>query len=358
MFIKHSKYKNEIIERDCVRKQGAIIISLDFELYWGVHDVLSLKRYQHHLLGARKAIPQMLELFKRFDIHATWATVGLLFFDHKKEMITAFPPLLPSYVDVNFSPYEKLKAVGENEQLDPYHFGLSLIKQIANAPHQEIGTHTFSHYYCLEEGQSKSEFHSDLKTACDVATAKGITLKSIVFPRNQTNPAYFQVVKKHGIQCYRGNENRWVYKESRFHSEGKLKRMLRLMDSYVNIFGHHTYPLEKVETKPLVNLPSSCFLRPYQTKFKVVEQLRLRRIKKSLTYAAKKGEVFHLWWHPHNFGKDIEENIQFLTKIFEHVSKLQDEYGFTSLNMEEASSHILQLTTERSVKLYYEQPYT
>lgn len=329
--------------------QGAIIISLDFELNWGVHDVISLEQYKENLLGVREAIPQMLELFQRFDIHATWATVGMLYFESKIELLNYLPPLQPSYTNSNFSPYRKLDFVGEDEQQDPFHYGRSLIKKIEKNPTQEIATHTFSHYYCLEKGQNIEEFESDLIAAIDVANANGHAIKSLVFPRNQTNRDYLQVCKEHSIQSFRGNEDSWVYRPSRFHSEGILKRMIRLLDSYINIFGHHTYPINKVDTEPIVNLPSSRFLRPYSTRLKIFESLRLRRIKKSITNAAQKGEVFHLWWHPHNFGKNIEENIQFLTEILELVSKLRDEYGFDSLSMGEASALVLKLNDEQPI---------
>ena len=36
---------------------GTLIISLDFELFWGMLDVCPLEKYQDHVLGGRKAIP-------------------------------------------------------------------------------------------------------------------------------------------------------------------------------------------------------------------------------------------------------------------------------------------------------------
>ena len=55
---------------------GNLIVSLDFELFWGMLDCCSLEAYQDHVLGGRKAIPQLLELFQKYHIHATWAAVG------------------------------------------------------------------------------------------------------------------------------------------------------------------------------------------------------------------------------------------------------------------------------------------
>ncbi|WP_432360333.1 polysaccharide deacetylase family protein [Sporosarcina sp. UB5] len=330
-----------------MKRHGALIISLDFELNWGVHDSIPLEKYKENLLGVREAIPEMLELFSRYDIHATWAIVGMLFFDDKKKLLANFPDYLPSYQNENFSPYGKIESIGINENEDPFHYGLSLIKQIMNSPNQEIGTHTFSHYYCLEEGQTGHEFESDLTAACDVANAEGIHIKSIIFPRNQVNPAYLQICKEQGIQCYRGTEDSWVYQASRKNNEGYFKRAFRLLDCYINLFGHHTYPIGEVETKQIVNLPSSRFLRPYQSKFNSIESLRLKRIKNSLTYAAKNNEVFHLWWHPHNFGKNLKENIRFLREILDHVENLRSQYGFTSMTMEEATKLALQWKKEK-----------
>ena len=59
---------------------GALVISLDFELHWGVRDKRPVDGpYRENLLGAREAIPQMLDLFEEFGVAATWATVGFLF---------------------------------------------------------------------------------------------------------------------------------------------------------------------------------------------------------------------------------------------------------------------------------------
>lgn len=74
--------------------------------------------------------------------------------------------------------------------------------------------------------------------------------------------------------------------------------------------------------------------------------MRLKRIEKSITHAAKNAEVFHLWWHPHNFGKDIDENMLFLTRILKLVVKLNKEYGLESLTMKEASKLVMQLHDE------------
>ena len=248
---------------------------------------MTLEQYEENLIGAREAIDKMLILFNILGIRATWATVGMLFFQNKKELRDNLPSLLPTYSNTKFSPYDKLGGIGEDEVRDPFHYGHSLLKKISQYEGQEISTHTFSHYYCLEEGQTAEQFEADLQAAIKVNKSLGYPVKSIVFPRNQLNKSYLSVCKKHGIESYRGNEKSWIYKESKFHDEGLPKRFFRLVDCYVNITGHNTYRLNKVMKEPILNLPSSRFLRPYDSKLKSFEWLRLEELKKHYTCGKK-----------------------------------------------------------------------
>ena len=57
---------------------GYFVISLDYELMWGVRDHTTRESYGPNVLGAREAIPAMLDLFQRRGIRVTRATVGLV----------------------------------------------------------------------------------------------------------------------------------------------------------------------------------------------------------------------------------------------------------------------------------------
>ena len=83
----------------------ALVISLDLELHWGVRDhVRPGDPYVRALLGARSAVPQLLGLFERFGVAATWATVGLLFAANKQEASRFEPAQKPSYLDSRLDP--------------------------------------------------------------------------------------------------------------------------------------------------------------------------------------------------------------------------------------------------------------
>ena len=150
---------------------GKLIVSLDFELLWGVLDSDSHDEYKPNVLGGRKAIPQLLELFKKYDIHATWATVGFMFAENSAEAKKYFPAenLLPTYNNKKLSPYNAFgEKAGSDDEADCY-YAPEIIKLISETKGQEIGTHTFSHFYCREEGQTSEQFEADMRSAIEIA---------------------------------------------------------------------------------------------------------------------------------------------------------------------------------------------
>ncbi len=320
--------------------QGTLIISLDFELFWGVRNHLTLAQYTPDLVGVRRAVPALLELFDRHQIHATWATVGFLFFRTRAELLSSLPHTLPQYEDSSLSPYPYLENLGTEEGTDPFHFGASMLECIRQHPHQEIASHTFSHYYALAQGQDRAAFRADMDCAVNAAKRMGFTLKSLVFPRNQENKAYLDICRDFGFTSYRGITNSKSYQASDAPSSSFV-RGLRLADAYSNLLGHHTYSAVDVARTVPCNLPGSRFLRPYTPKLKAFESLRLKRITGDLTDAARGGRTYHLWWHPENFGRNTEENLSFLESILVHFSRLRQEFGMTSQTMSETASQIL-----------------
>ncbi len=121
---------------------GALVISLDFELRWGVRDWNTAGRYTPNLHGARVAIPHLLSLFAEFDVAATWATVGMLFARDREELQAAFPQVRPAYINRALYPYDE--PIGLDERTDPLSFAPSLIDAISQTPRQEVASHTFS----------------------------------------------------------------------------------------------------------------------------------------------------------------------------------------------------------------------
>ena len=313
---------------------GKFVISLDYELHWGIFDVMSEEDYFDNLVNTEKAVDAMLKLSNEFDVRLTFATVGFLFANDKKELNHFLPNHKPTYSNKKRNPYLFLESVGDTKEEAPFHFAAKRIAEISTDSRHEIGTHTFSHYYCLEDGQTEEQFNADLKSAVAIARSKGISLKSIVFPRNQVKKEYLDICIANGITSYRGTEKSGAYDPS-ISLPRMVKRGLRMADSYLNLLGHHTTPLSHLEQNEnkCLDIPSSRFFRPYDGKLKSIQGLKLQRIKKSMTHAAKKKHLYHLWWHPHNFGKNLNENMADLKEIYMHYVKLNKAYGFENETM-------------------------
>lgn len=316
---------------------GIFTVSLDLELYWGVRDVRSIQDYEENLRGERQAIREMLALFDVHGVHATWATLGFVFFNDIAELRPQLPRDTPAYTKPQLSSYRYI-----DEHIwggdDEYHFAPEMIELIRGYPGQEIGTRTFSHYYCLEDGQTIDAFRADLRAAVDTAKARGIDVSSLVFPRNQGNPAYLPVLQEFGIQCYRGNESALFYRPKIHGQQNALVRASRLLDAYFNVTGYNTHTLEECARSRPFNIPSSRFLRPYSPVAAWLDGLRLRRIKRAMHHAAVNQQLFHLWWHPHNFGAHVEQNQRFLARVLAYYAELRQRHGMQSLNMGEVST--------------------
>lgn len=324
-----------------MKRKGAFIISLDFELHWGLRDKRTVENYRKNLQGVWYVVPTLLKLFDKYKIHATWATVGFLFFETRHELLKCSPTKRPNYTDSRLDPYRAFSNIGNNEKEDPFHYAPSLIRKIASFPNQEIGSHTFSHYYCLENGQDIDVFRHDLNASITTAKRYGLNIESLILPRNQFNDMYMPVLRETGIRAYRGNQESWIYIAKSEADDSLLASGLRLMDAYFNISGHNCNPMYKISRQFPFNVRASRFLRPYSSKLRSMEPLRLRRILGELEYAAERGLLYHLWWHPHNFGADMDRNIQFLKKILDRYLQLKEIHGIESLNIGEVSDRLV-----------------
>ena len=315
--------------------KGIFTISLDFELFWGVRDHRTLEDYGENIRNVHKVVPRLLQLFSKYNVHCTWATVGFLFFNEKSEMISCLPAERPTYKKKEYDPYPYLE---QNEMEKIYHFAPALIEQIKRTPGQEIGTHTFSHFYTLEKNTTIGQFKNDLRAAIAIAKEKGIEIKSIVFPRNQYSDDHIQACLEEGIIIYRGNEISGVYKPISRENENILRKGIRFADTFINLTGHHCHAIPVANE--IINIPASRFLRPYNPKFKMFDGLKLGRIKQGIKFAAKHGLVYQLWWHPHNFGKYMDENFKFLEQVLEFYHQLNQEGKIESQNLLEIYSNI------------------
>ncbi len=316
--------------------KGCFTISLDFELHWGVFDKRDRKMREPVYRNTLALIPRMLDLFAEHEIGVTWATVGSLFCANREEWYASQPEHLPQYVQEKYSPYVFAEQHGLGDDVHWAHFAPEMVKRIAGYAGQELATHTFSHYYCLEQGQTLEAFSADLAVVQKLALElTGATLKSLVFPRNQFNHDYMAVCHQHGIQIIRSNPNVWFWTGIGNDDTTLLRRLFRTGDVFVPTGPRSSYAAAAItikEDEPIA-LPASRLLRQYDDRYSFTNAIRISRIKSEMTKAARLGEYYHLWWHPENFGATPEACMLELSQLVQHYTWLRNEYGMHSKTM-------------------------
>lgn len=316
------------------QQKGSLVISLDFELYWGLLDLPNSSKFREHVGGVHEALPAMLELFSKYNVRVTVATVGLIFCKDKQEVSMYAPTQKPTYENLSLSNYENGYIESIRTETQHLYFAPQLIELLQQYSNIEIGTHTFGHYYCWEKGQTVEQFEADIMAAIRIAKDRGIDIKSVVFPRNNVSQNYLDTCVKHNILAYRGNAP--VYFEQKKTFIGTtIQRVARLIDTYVNLSrGKNLVAYADLNrTHGAVDIPGCRFFRAYRPHSPILEKLKIHRIKEEMRSAAKQNKIYHIWWHPLNFGVNIKENLAALEVILKYYDSLHKKYGMQSHTM-------------------------
>ena len=138
---------------------GIFCLSIDLELLWGRRDT-NYSRFIEKSKNERHIIKNLLKLFNKYDIHATWAIVGKLY-----------------------------------EAGDPLWHCPDIINLIKLTKHQEIASHSYSHpeFTAIPPNVAKEEFKKHASA-------------SFVFPRNKIS--YLNLLRDCGFICFRGEDKR------------------------------------------------------------------------------------------------------------------------------------------------------
>jgi peptidoglycan/xylan/chitin deacetylase (PgdA/CDA1 family) len=316
---------------------GIFTISLDFELHWGVFDKKERESRETIYRNTLALIPRMLELFAAYEVHVTWATVASVMAQDQQEWERWKPAVEPDYLEGKYSAYQWVQQNGLPAHYNWAHFAPETVRKIVQYPGQELGTHTFSHYYCLEKQHAQGAFAADLKAAIQVASTFHQPPVSLVFPRNQFNKDYLAVCYAYGIKVVRTNPACRFWNPVNEKDTPIFRKLVRTADAYLPMGRTRTsYPLSAIQVIPgePLQLRASRFLRAWEP-YPVADLLKWRRLCSELRAAAKHNECYHLWWHPENFGSHPEENLKSLQMLLQHYRQCKNKYGMLSWNMGE-----------------------
>lgn len=316
-------------------EKGAFTISIDYESAWGYadHDLSDAdkKRIEEEGFNVRR----LILLFEKYNVPATWAVVGHLI-DRGCPWDNGTPH--PEYKRPVHEGEKKdwfRDHPPKHEYTDPLWYDTeNLIGMVRNSSAKhDIGSHSYAHVLYDEKCTSEESIKADLKNLGRVHRVHDVPLTTFIFPRNIEG--YHRLLKINGFTTYRGNSPKWYDKYN-----GLRKRLYHLLD-YMSPKARTVLP--DLNTFGLVNIPDCMLLLGRNGLRKIVRSNHIiRKAKNSLKQAAKKKEVFHLWFHPSNFSYDTETQFGIFETILEEATKLRDTGVLDIVTMEYIANQVLQ----------------
>lgn len=295
------------------------VLSLDTELVWGSFDIVSPATFDAHYPELRKVIAGILEALQEREMAATWAVVGHLFLDScSRGPDGRAHPDMPR-PQLSWHPGDWYgQDPCSTRSLEPLWYGDDIVDLLlrARVP-QEVGSHSFSHIPYGDPGCSAEVVDADLVQCTKLAAARGLTLRSFVFPRN--SEGHHDLLRQHGFTAFRGEDTTWFE-----NLPGQLSRAGRLADQALPVVAPPvTTPSEALPG--LWNIPGSMLLIGRRGPRKLVPAAApVAKAKAGLARAVRENKVFHLWFHPFNLAADRERALEGFRAILTEVARLRD----------------------------------
>ena len=271
--------------------RGALCISIDLELLWGVWDHVTASDARACATLEREIVRRLLGLFRTHEVPVTWAFVGRLLDDAR-----GFDGLLGDR-DCWFAP--------------------DLIDGIRTDPiEHEIATHSYGHVYF---GESPAEaVRDDLARAKAVHQEHGLPFRSLVFPRNQV--AHLDLIAQAGIEVFRSVDAGVL--ETVGRRAPHLRPLVNLADKALPVAPPVVLPVRR--ENGLIELPSSLMLIGRNGLRKVVTAASLRaKLRAGLRRSVESGHLFHLWFHPSNFYTAMDSQFDVLDSVLGEAAELR-----------------------------------
>jgi peptidoglycan/xylan/chitin deacetylase (PgdA/CDA1 family) len=305
--------------------RGVFTISIDTELAWGGFDRPDRAERWALEEKTRAVIGQLLDLFTRYQISATWAIVGHLFLDRCQNDGSVVHPEIPrprySWHPRDWYEFDPATTADRH----PLWYGPDIVRQILDArPEQEIASHSFAHVIFGDPGCSAAAAAADLEACGRAARPWGVELRSFVYPRNRVG--HLHLLPEHGFRCFRGQDPAWF---ARWPS--MLRRAAHFADDLLALPPPTVQP---TRVGGLWNIPGSVMMQGMDgLRAWIPSRCRTRRCLSGLRRAVERHEVFHLWFHPSNFSVHFDRMVQALTPVLEAAAECRDRGGLEILTM-------------------------
>ena len=142
-----------------------------------------------------------------------------------------------------------------------------------------------------------------------------------------------------GITSFRGTQPRLAHHPV---PEGRVtlpRKLARGLEEYAGPRPLHVTRFSDLRTRGgVLDIPATLFLRPWSAQRARLEPFRWRRLAGAFARAAREDAIVHVWWHPHNFGANQEENLRFLDRLLDLFQRARDEHGMRSMTMADVTA--------------------
>jgi len=325
---------------------GKFVISIDFELAWGgIFDETILHKNLELYKQTRKAIYEIIDLFEKHKISATWAFVGHLMLESCEKINNVKHPdiVRPNYSWFNKDWFHHDPCT--RKDINSIWYADDVLKKVMSCKvMQEIASHSFSHILFGEEGCSKECAESDIRKCVEVASTYDINLSSFVFPCH--SEGHKDILKKYGFNIYRG----YSYDRYSKIKNKKIKRVALIIDKIFAVTPK-TSNLE-MDEYGLYYIPGNLSYYKYNGwKHTLTRKSLVKQVKKGIDLAVQRGEIFHFWFHPYQIASNLTGSIDDLDYIFNYVNTKVSAGLIENLTMkklvEESKNNMLLLSNKQ-----------
>jgi peptidoglycan/xylan/chitin deacetylase (PgdA/CDA1 family) len=309
-------------------RTGYFLLSFDAELAWGYHDCFDPTLFSPDGQRERRAVDSLLSLLEEFQIPATWAFVGHLFYEQCENCVIC--PVLE---------WQGKHATFESiyDTAHPLWYGADIIDRVLQSTlRHEIGFHGYTHRVfdaALTEAGARTEIEEWLR----IAARKQIVPQTVIFPRNQIG--YLDLFRAYGFSSFRGEEPQPALTSLPILGRFFRRYYYELAALWVPpVFDPH------IDPSGLVNLPSSRWLFGFNRTLELLldganlHTLRLRQIVTGIKRAAQQGKSIHIWAHPWEFRtqKDVDK----LRYLLSHVAAEIESGRMQAVTMQELAARV------------------
>lgn len=289
---------------------GVFVVSLDTELAWGRFDTIDVRAKRACFEATPAIVDDLLTLFDRYEIPATWALVAHLLDDC--EGIHEEPS--PSFEWVDWQSALPCRTDLPRELW----YAPEILTSIREAAvDHDIGLHGYTHMILGAAGCTDRAAAGEIDKALTVAGDHDIDPESFIYPRNAIG--HRDILADRGFKVYRGLNDRPY--ETR-----ELPQLLRRASRFGEEATRRTPPtVVPTLEKGLVQIPGSQVFRPYHGGWQFTPRHSQKyRAVAGLDCAARTGEIFHLWFHPFNFARDPRRLLDEFGAVLSHAASLRE----------------------------------